>query len=179
MESLYKLYAFGIQRGYVIELLILASLLAISLGAINFGLAQAATLRAVSFTALGTLFIALTLLLVYFRQKNRLLTWVAGVILIAFGLLASFLASSIRLDSWVPNGPQIFFAPSEGVWLVLWVVFATYTMIPMRMLHCFLFGISLSAIHLFTSAIFSDILIGPFLWQQVKKKTKIRVLRGF
>lgn len=56
----------------------------------------------------------------------------------------------------------------EGVWRVLFVLFVSYAMLPLKTWVAALFGLALPLVHLAVSAAFVD-MFQNLLWQQVSK----------
>ena len=148
LEQLYQRYIFKLQQSSIVSALLLLALLSISIAFLQFIFLRSVT--AIGLYCLVQCVVFVGLFMLSFRMHDTQLLALCYVILM-FCVLFCLLLAPLRLNlthwnvlTWF-SVPQ---KPAEGVWPIVFVVFLTYTMLPIKVAISLLFGIFLCASHI-------------------------------
>ena len=151
LEHLYQRYIFKLQQASIISSLALLACLSLSMGLLQFYFTDW------SFTIIGVycsvqFLIFFGLFLLSWRMHETQLLALCYVILlfcVIFCAILSPIRAHLPPPSWNPAAWwSLPHTPSEGVWPIVFVVFLTYTMLPIKVTISLLFGLLLCASHL-------------------------------
>ena len=147
LEHLYQRYIFKLQQSSIVSALLLLALLSFTIAILQFYYAQTATV--IGMYCLLQCIIFLSLFVVSFRMNDTQLLALCYVILL-FCVLFCVLLSPLNTHygNIGVNWNSIHYRPSEGVWPIVFVIFLTYTMLPIKITISLLFGLLLSAAHI-------------------------------
>lgn len=165
LEQLYQRYIFKLQQTSIVSALLLLSLLSISIALLQFYYIQH-TVTLIGIYSLIQSVIFLLLFLSSFRMHDTQLLALCYVIIffcILFCLLLSPIDNNLHylwklLIKWsssssssIDNDTATLISqqkPSDGLWAIVFVIFLTYTMLPIKILISFMFGLCISITHL-------------------------------
>lgn len=148
LEQLYRRYIFKLQQSSIVSALILLACLSISIALVQICYRQSANMVAIYCLIQFVVFMGLFTL--SFRMHDTQLLALCYVILL-FCVLFCLLMAPIHFEithwnsplSWWKVPPQ----PSLGVWPIVFVVFITYTMLPIKVSIVVLFSSLLCGSH--------------------------------
>uniref|UniRef100_A0A023F2N2 adenylate cyclase n=4 Tax=Triatominae TaxID=70999 RepID=A0A023F2N2_TRIIF len=164
LEALYQRYIFKLQHSSVSSVVCLFLLLSALLANLSFVYTRSLTPQNIYHLLHCLLFLFLLVFLSTRYMQDTYLLWVCYVILffcstfVAVGLPLGPPLSGLKLET-----RRVF---PEGVWRVLFVLFISYAMLPLKTWVAALFGLALPLVHLAVSAAFVD-MFQNLLWQQV------------
>ena len=173
LEQLYQRYIFKLQQSSIISVLVLFSLLTVTLAILQFYYERTMTLIGLYCTIQ---FIALVgLFLISFKMQDTQLLKLCYVILL-FCVLFSLIFAPVNIniqtdqDEWsLMKWWRRQSNPSEGVWQSVFVIFLTYTMLPIKTRIALFIGLFLSSFHIGISFVDNHHFTTQSLyWQQVR-----------
>lgn len=176
LEALYHRYIFKLQQSSIISALIVLALLSFVMAVLQFWYYQAATANVIGTYSLLQFLIFLGLFLLSFRMHDRQLLALCYVIISMCTLFCFLLLPfELHLSNLFGSGADWWTVPSrpaEGVWPIVFVIFLTYTMLPIKLWISVLFSTSLSAAHIVLSITIyhqheTDELHRHFIYKQV------------
>lgn len=175
LELLYQRYIFKLQQSSIISVLVLFSLLTVTLAILQFYYERTITLIglycAIQFIAFIGLF------LISFKMQDTQLLALCYVILL-FCVLFSLIFAPVNINVEIHDEEEQWSFmkwwrrqsnPSEGVWQSVFVIFLTYTMLPIKTRIALFIGLFLSSFHIGISFVDNHHFTTESLyWQQVR-----------
>ncbi|KAJ6225324.1 hypothetical protein RDWZM_003869 [Blomia tropicalis] len=148
LEHLYQRYIFKLQQSSIVSALLLLALLSISMAILQIYYRMA--LSAISLYCLVQFIVFVGLFVLSFRMHDTQLLALCYVILLFCVLFCLMLAPiRLQLSTWnVLTWWSVPHEPTEGVWPIVFVVFLTYTMLPIKIFISMIFAILLCASHI-------------------------------
>lgn len=180
LELLYQRYIFKLQQSSIISVLVLFSLLTVTLAILQFYYQRTITLIglycAIQFIAFIGLF------LISFKMQDTQLLALCYVILlfcVLFSLIFAPVNINMKTDELIEEEEQEWSLmkwwhrqsnPSEGIWQSVFVIFLTYTMLPIKTRIALFIGLFLSSFHIGISFVDNHHFTTESLyWQQVRQ----------
>nr|XP_027197802.1 Ca(2+)/calmodulin-responsive adenylate cyclase-like [Dermatophagoides pteronyssinus] len=165
LEQLYQRYIFKLQQTSIVSALLLLALLSISISLLQFYFIHTATI--IGIYCLIQCIIFILLFISSFRMHDQQLLALCYVIIffcILFCLLLSpinNIQQLIKNNYWssidnVNDNERYRIQtqkPTDGLWAIVFVIYLTYTMLPIKLLISFLFGVIISILHLIITII--------------------------
>ena len=173
LEQLYQRYIFKLQQSSIISVLVLFSLLTVTLAILQFYYERTMTLIglycAIQFIGFVGLF------LISFKMQDTQLLKLCYVILL-FCVLFSLIFAPVNINIQTDQEEWSLMKwwrrqsnPSEGVWQSVFVIFLTYTMLPIKTRIALFIGLFLSSFHIGISFVDNHHFTTQSLyWQQVR-----------
>lgn len=157
LESLYQRYIFRLNQKFASCLIVLLLILSLVLVLFQFLLEkhkpETKNIEGILLVVFAVIYIGLLLIVNRSGSSQAQLKWISYALLfISFGIvLVVVLCPTPRPD---PNteDDRSYSSPSDGVWITIFFIYMTYTMLPVRMRIAVLGGCLLPTIHLISSA---------------------------
>lgn len=166
IESMYTRYIFSIQLAGLRSFLVMFIILCAVLTVLNFVFVAATTVENVCYMVLS---VAYVLLLVFVHTSFMRQAYLLTATLIVLVLCSCFVVVSLPIN-YSGGGSLQTRTPADGLWQVVWVVYAVYAFLPLRVYVAGISGIMVSAAHVLVSILMTGAGSGGsywLLWRQV------------
>ena len=155
LESLYQRYIFRLNQKFASCLIVLLLILTLVLVLFQFLLEkhkpEINNIEGILLVVFAVIYIGLLLIVNRSGSSQAQLKWISYVLLfISFGIVLVVVLCPIP-DSKTEDD-RTYSSPSDGVWITIFFIYMTYTMLPVRMRIAVLGGCLLPTIHLTSSA---------------------------
>ena len=155
LESLYQRYIFRLNQKFASCLIVLLLILSLVLVLFQFLLEKHRSVTNNTEGILMAVFAVIYTVLLFIVNRSgssqAQLKWISYVLLaISFGIVLVVVLSPHPDHDTTDD--RKYYSPSDGVWITIFFIYMTYTMLPVRMRIAVLGGCLLPTIHLISSA---------------------------